>query len=173
MPSFQIILLMILPSLILGTSPVRAIYTHHILSSSFVIMKPSSKHHWQRKRKHAASESPSDPNANASSAAPLYRAQGLVAIHKPLTWTSQDVVSYIRGILTRDAQDRNAVPSNSQGGDKRGKKKKQMMMKVGHGGTLDPLASGEFVYCFIFEVLSNDLHNSDVLQLLLSSKINI
>lgn len=80
-----------------------------------------------------------------------------MAIHKPLTWTSQDVVSYIRGILTRDAQDRNAVPSNSHGSDKRGKKKKQMTMKVGHGGTLDPLASGE--------LLSSELHASDVLEL--------
>lgn len=49
----------------------------------------------------------------------------------------------MRGIITRDAQDRNALGNNDGGGNRRGKRKKQML-KVGHGGTLDPLASGEF-----------------------------
>jgi hypothetical protein len=53
-------------------------------------------------------------------------------------------VSYIKGIITRDAQDRNALGQNDRGGNNRGKRKKQML-KVGHGGTLDPLASGEFI----------------------------
>ena len=52
-------------------------------------------------------------------------------------------VAYVRGIITRDAQDRNALGNNDGGGNRRGKRKKQML-KVGHGGTLDPLASGEF-----------------------------
>lgn len=46
-------------------------------------------------------------------------------IDKPLGWTSFDVVSRIRGILTR----------------RYGLKK----MKVGHAGTLDPLASGVMI----------------------------
>jgi len=53
-------------------------------------------------------------------------------------------VSYIRGILTRDAQDRNALGRND-GANKRAKRKKQML-KVGHGGTLDPLASGKLFW---------------------------
>ena len=69
---------------------------------------------------------------------PLYLAEGLLAIHKPLTWSSNDVTSYIRNILTRDAHDRGAAP-------KGGGRRKKPLMKVGHGGTLDPLASGVLV----------------------------
>ncbi|KAL7465673.1 hypothetical protein ACHAXS_005982 [Conticribra weissflogii] len=84
---------------------------------------------------------------------PLYRAEGLIAVHKPLTWTSNDVVAYIRGILTRDAQNRgaegNSSGDNGKSGNKgnRFKKKKgrKQLLKVGHGGTLDPLASGVLV----------------------------
>lgn len=71
---------------------------------------------------------------------PLYLAQGLLAVYKPLGWTSQDVVAYIRGMLERDARDRGADVLRLS---KRGNKKK--MIKVGHGGTLDPLATGVLV----------------------------
>jgi len=88
------------------------------------------------------------PVDSTSSSPPLYLAEGLVAIHKPLTWTSNDVVSYIRGILERDAKDRGYSKdqdnSNNNNNKKRNRRKKQMM-KVGHGGTLDPLASGVLV----------------------------
>lgn len=130
LPPIVFTLLMILPSL---TFCIKR--PHHYsarLHSAFVIMKPHKNQHRQRKRK--ATES----NEADSSSSP-YRAQGLVAIHKPLTWTSQDVVSYVRGILTRDAQDRNALDGGGGGG---GRKRKKQMLKVGHGGTLDPLASG-------------------------------
>ena len=80
---------------------------------------------------------------SSSQPPPLYLAEGLVAIHKPLTWTSNDVVAYIRGILTRDAKDRgydednnNNNNNNNNNKKKRGRRKKQLM-KVGHGGTLD------------------------------------
>ena len=89
---------------------------------------------------------------SSSQPPPLYLAEGLVAIHKPLTWTSNDVVAYIRGILTRDAKDRGYDEDNNNNNNinnknnkkKRGRRKKQLM-KVGHGGTLDPLASGVLV----------------------------
>ena len=72
-----------------------------------------------------------------SSASSLYRAEGILAVYKPLHWTSQDVVAYIRGILTRDAKDRGVdVPKS---------KKSKGRIKVGHGGTLDPLAEGVLV----------------------------
>lgn len=72
---------------------------------------------------------------------PLYRAEGLFAVHKPLDWTSSNVVSYIRGILERDARNRGAKP------EKLGRRKVQndRKIKVGHGGTLDPLATGVLV----------------------------
>lgn len=76
-------------------------------------------------------------NEAEASPPPLYLAEGIFAVHKPLTWTCNDVVSYIRNILTRDAL--------SRGVKKERKKRGKPMMKVGHGGTLDPLASGVLV----------------------------
>jgi hypothetical protein len=65
---------------------------------------------------------------------PLYLGQGLFAVEKPLDWTSSDVVSYIRGILERDARNRGAKV-----GSVRSRRKKSRIVRVGHGGTLDPL----------------------------------
>lgn len=48
-------------------------------------------------------------------------------VDKPYEWTSFDVVKRIRGILTR--------------------KTKKKKLKVGHAGTLDPLATGVLVIC--------------------------
>ena len=48
-------------------------------------------------------------------------------VDKPYKWTSFDVVKRIRGILTR--------------------KTKKKKLKVGHAGTLDPLATGVLVIC--------------------------
>lgn len=78
-----------------------------------------------------------DNNNEAAAPPPLYLAEGIFAVHKPLTWTCNDVVSYLRNILTRDAL--------SRGVKKERKKRGKPMMKVGHGGTLDPLASGVLV----------------------------
>ncbi|EJK70339.1 hypothetical protein THAOC_08308 [Thalassiosira oceanica] len=81
--------------------------------------------------------------ASSSDPPPLYIAEGLFAVHKPLTWTSQDVVAYIRGLLIRDAKDRGADKAINS--DRQQKRRKKPLMKVGHGGTLDPLASGVLV----------------------------
>lgn len=53
--------------------------------------------------------------------------QGLLLVDKPKTWTSFDVVNYIRRIV---AAHENKKPKN---------------VKVGHTGTLDPLATGLLV----------------------------
>jgi tRNA pseudouridine55 synthase len=50
--------------------------------------------------------------------------QGLLLVDKPKTWTSFDVVNYVRKIV---AQEEGKKPKNC---------------KVGHTGTLDPLATG-------------------------------
>eukprot|EP00562_Extubocellulus_spinifer_P026874 CAMPEP_0178657008 /NCGR_PEP_ID=MMETSP0698-20121128/25136_1 /TAXON_ID=265572 /ORGANISM="Extubocellulus spinifer, Strain CCMP396" /LENGTH=362 /DNA_ID=CAMNT_0020299117 /DNA_START=34 /DNA_END=1119 /DNA_ORIENTATION=- len=76
---------------------------------------------------------------SAGEEVPLYRGEGLFAVNKPLEWTSNDVVSYIRGILERDARSRGAKVV------KPGRRRKKGVVKVGHGGTLDPLASGVLV----------------------------
>ena len=74
---------------------------------------------------------------------PLYRSQGLFAVDKPVDWTSQDVVAYIRGMLERDARSRGARPQKL---GRRGRNKNNnRSIKVGHGGTLDPLATGVLV----------------------------
>lgn len=79
---------------------------------------------------------------------PLYLAEGLLAVIKPLTWTSNDVVSYIRGILIQDAKGRGVTDEDEDRTKKKKKwtgRRKNQRMKVGHGGTLDPLASGVLV----------------------------
>ena len=73
--------------------------------------------------------------------APLYRSEGLFAVDKPMDWTSQDVVSFIRGMLERDARSRGAKPQKLG----RGRGRNKRAIKVGHGGTLDPLATGVLV----------------------------
>lgn len=56
---------------------------------------------------------------------------GLLAVYKPVNWTSSDVVCKIKGILI--AGGRNAI-----GGGR-------IKLKIGHGGTLDPMADGVLV----------------------------
>jgi len=56
---------------------------------------------------------------------------GLLAVYKPQNWTSSDVVGKIKFVLQRGAQER-------AGGRK-------CRIKVGHGGSLDPLAQGVLV----------------------------
>jgi len=70
---------------------------------------------------------------------PIHLAEGLFAAYKPIGWTSQDVVACIRGMLERDARSRGAVLA------KRRSRKSKKKIKVGHGGTLDPLATGVLV----------------------------
>ncbi len=56
---------------------------------------------------------------------------GLINIDKPADWTSHDVVAKIRSLLRR-----------GYGGDAKRK------VRVGHTGTLDPMATGVFPVCF-------------------------
>jgi hypothetical protein len=67
---------------------------------------------------------------------PLLLNEGIFAVEKPMNWTSSDVVSYLRVMLERDARDR---------GCSLGKNRRRPAIKVGHGGTLDPLATGVLV----------------------------
>lgn len=57
---------------------------------------------------------------------------GLVAVFKPQNWTSSDVVAKVKYTLQRGAQ----AASGST---------RKFKIKVGHGGTLDPLAEGVLV----------------------------
>ncbi|KAJ8610840.1 hypothetical protein CTAYLR_006456 [Chrysophaeum taylorii] len=55
---------------------------------------------------------------------------GVLAVYKPKGWTSADVVAKVRNTLQRAA---------------RQVEKKRRKVKVGHGGTLDPMATGVLV----------------------------
>jgi hypothetical protein len=68
---------------------------------------------------------------------PLYVEEGLFAVHKPLEWTSQQVVGKIRWLLEQDAKQRGVVDLRT--------KRRNPWIKIGHGGTLDPLATGVLV----------------------------
>lgn len=80
---------------------------------------------------------------------PIYQTEGLFAVDKPLNWTSNDMVSYIRGILERDARNRGAKPVKVSS-----RRNKSRIVRVGHGGTLDPLGKFSFVYCAVRIVLA-------------------
>lgn len=99
------------------------------------INTPKKVHH--RKNFRSTKENVSEPSTPA---VPLYRSEGIFSVVKPLTWTSSDVVSFIRKMLERDARERGAKPVRV--GSRRNKSR---ILKVGHGGTLDPLATGVLV----------------------------
>ena len=81
-------------------------------------------------------------NESVKEKQPLYLAEGIFSVEKPKDWTSNDVVSYIRGILEREAKSRGLKVSRP---GKRRRGKNSNTIKVGHGGTLDPLATGVLV----------------------------
>jgi tRNA pseudouridine55 synthase len=59
----------------------------------------------------------------------------LLLIDKPLSWTSFDAVNRIKGYVKKNI----TIPVNQQGDAQR--------FKIGHAGTLDPLATGLLVIC--------------------------
>lgn len=73
---------------------------------------------------------------------PIYIREGLFSVIKPMNWTSSNTVEYVRRIFELDARRRGVQGKNRQllkvG-------RIPPILKVGHGGTLDPLASGVLV----------------------------
>jgi len=63
----------------------------------------------------------------------LEQLNGVFCVNKPIGLSSSDVVTIIKHRVTHQLISSNLI-------DKR--KKKRNMIKIGHGGTLDPLASG-------------------------------
>jgi len=119
--------------LILKTSyPISAF---QIFRTSIEIMERN--HHRSFKKVKRTTEVASEKESQSDSDPPLYICEGVFAVSKPLEWTSSDVVTYIRKMLERDAKERGFVEP-----PKRGRKP---LIKCGHGGTLDPLATGVLV----------------------------
>lgn len=86
------------------------------------------------------SSTSSDDQINLSDDVALYRAEGIFSVVKPLEWTSSDVVSYIRGLLEGDTRRRGGTTTKVTS-----RKNKSRIIRAGHGGTLDPLATGVLV----------------------------
>jgi tRNA pseudouridine55 synthase len=59
----------------------------------------------------------------------------ILLIDKPYDWTSFDVLNRIKGFVRHHVE----IPANEHGHDQR--------FKIGHAGTLDPLATGLLVVC--------------------------
>lgn len=119
-----------------STSPVsRAINIYH--SANRITSKGNVRHRSNHSR---FRQSPTDTDVD-SALPPVLVAEGLFAVDKPLEWTSQDAVSFIRGMFERDARSRGANPGKI--GSR--KNKNLQVIRCGHGGTLDPLATGVLV----------------------------
>jgi TruB family pseudouridylate synthase (N terminal domain) len=119
-----------------STSPV-ARATNIIFLANRITSQGNVRHRSNRSR---LRQSPTDTDVD-SALPPVLAVEGLFAVDKPLEWTSQDVVSFIRGMFERDARSRGANPGKI--GSR--KNKNLQVVRCGHGGTLDPLASGVLV----------------------------
>lgn len=114
----------------------RATYTHRFtdrITSQGIVRYRSDR--VQRKN------SATNTDVDGVQPPPVLVVEGLFAVDKPLEWTSQDVVSFIRGMFERDARSRGVTPGKIGSRKNRG----LPVIRVGHGGTLDPLATGVLV----------------------------
>jgi tRNA pseudouridine55 synthase len=73
-----------------------------------------------------------------------YREGAVILINKPLGWTSFDVVHKVRNMIKK-------LPAEGQQG----------RPKVGHAGTLDPLATGVLIICTGKETKNADKYQAD------------
>lgn len=77
-----------------------------------------------------------------------YRAGAVILINKPLGWTSFDVVQKIRNLIKK-------LPETSV------QVQKKQRPKVGHAGTLDPLATGLLIICTGKETKNIDQYQAE------------
>ena len=61
---------------------------------------------------------------------------GVVAVYKPIGWTSSDVVNKLKWIIINGEKEKLGITKDT---------KYKTKTKIGHGGTLDPLAEGVLV----------------------------
>ena len=123
------------------TSPARIVARASLSTTSMNMSTESTEPSAKRKKVDETQEDATKEKAQKERKedVPLYRSEGIFAVNKPLEWSSNDVVSYIRGILERDARNRGAEVRKPRRRAKKG------VVRVGHGGTLDPMASGVLV----------------------------
>lgn len=81
-----------------------------------------------------------------------YRAGEVILIHKPLKWTSFQVVNKMK-YLIKDFEGKSHPPERIDLSIRAGKSKEEgsseskSKIKIGHAGTLDPLATGLLIVC--------------------------
>lgn len=116
---------------------VSSIVNNPFISRSSVVGNRNMGSSFHNAKKRPLSATATSGETDSQETTPLYLEEGLFAVHKPLGWTSQDVVGKLRYLLESDARARKAPDRRT--------KKRRPWMKVGHGGTLDPLATGVLV----------------------------
>lgn len=111
------------------------------ITSQDSVQYQSERKYVSRRPRRARNSAREATNDNNQDTPPFLVTQGLFAVDKPLEWTSQDVTAFIRAMFERDARERGA-----QVGKIGSKKNRHLpVIRVGHGGTLDPLATGVLV----------------------------
>ncbi len=103
----------------------------HMVGLAAMVLRPSVVHRTHRAVACAHPYSSVAPTPAAAVRPPL--PDGVVVVHKPSGWTSFDVVGKIRGTLEKHFRELGHTF------------KRRSRLKVGHGGTLDPLATGLLV----------------------------
>src|SRR5690349_21834394 len=81
---------------------------------------------------------------------------GVVLINKPAGWTSFDVVHKVRNMLKKPGG-----RSQEKGDKDQEPRVKLPKLKVGHAGTLDPLATGLLIVCTGKETKNADKYQAD------------
>ena len=97
-----------------------------------------------------------------------FRAGEVLLINKPLTWTSFQVVNKLKFVIKAYEKklDQNSIPLQTHKlapKDKNGKQvapTKISKLKIGHAGTLDPLATGLLIVCTGKETKNIELYQS-------------
>ncbi len=76
-----------------------------------------------------------------------FRTGEVILINKPLTWTSFQVVNKLKYLIK--SYERNAISLSPEvlKEDKSAIQNRQSTIKIGHAGTLDPLATGLLIIC--------------------------
>lgn len=72
-----------------------------------------------------------------------FRTGEVILIHKPLTWTSFQVVNKMKWLIKKNQESR----SKNQEADNSNIQDQTSKIKIGHAGTLDPLATGLLIVC--------------------------
>ncbi|KAK4534780.1 hypothetical protein CDCA_CDCA02G0805 [Cyanidium caldarium] len=90
---------------------------------------------------------PTSHRSNRSVTSPVIPPEGVLVVDKPSDWTSFDVVNKVRAVLSRHWRQQPSWPTQQapQRPPIHKSRRKRQLLRVGHGGTLDPIATGVLV----------------------------